>query len=534
MNKSKYLFLVSMFVAVSLVSTSYKGCDTVPVFENQGRKPSCIDTTKAQHRFYYTYQFMRDYQQTVDYNIFAGNAGPNVQDAFLNKGNILEIPNIISPGINSYEHLIIKYPGGLDEMQSKLGTYWFKNRINDPIYQDGYACGIDSLEGILDSNYYGTIGVSLVGEKHGLAWSFVFVGLMRIVYPTLTDLYVQGCLAHELGHQIGLDGNAHYFHGGYDVDKCIMHKPLTSELIGRGGGLVFCDDHICFLYQHTDTIGQTDNLMEAGISSDKNISLKISMEKTTYVEDEDIFLNFSIKNSGSSIDSLRKLGSKLTQGIVLKDSKGKSSYFKGIDILTADDPYYKMQPGEERSYETELIDHYGTRSNNVLIIGTHYDLPAGEYTVQIVCTKNDYGKNIRSNVLAFSVIAPHDSENTALYELKQIYQLPPTNEQLNRYRDFSYKYPESIYMDKSFNYYVALTDGKSLNQVKDVIEDCKWFVKRKPNSHYAERSLNVCHDYIVASNYVGKDDFNEFLDFVKQTYPNTRASKTATKLRGDK
>ncbi len=92
---------------------------------------------------------------------------------------------------------------------------------------------------------------------------------------------------------------------------------------------------------------------------------------------------------------------------------------------------------------------------------------------------------------------------------------------INAYKDFAFKYKQSIYSEIAF-YYYSMGRGllsKDILLDEDFINDCQWFLNEFPNSNYSG-SVVWFEAYSIAKVRNNKYMIKDFLEGVIENHPN--------------
>ncbi len=526
MKINKHIKFLFFLLCVSVYfSVAVGGCDKL---YTPPKPPSCIgDTT---HHFYCEYDYM------TGFKIIEDNYGVLSYNAFLDKGNVHFRSD--NPTVNTHKIIQIDSPGTEGQFYAALNSYWDSNHVTNPNYgyNDGYVCGIDSLNRHPAST---TIGITELGGER--KWSFVLVGRIRRVpeYQIENPLYVEGVLTHEIGHQIIVGW--HYGHTGNDDGTCIMRSPLSASMVIPD--IRFCDNHICSVYAFTPRLGN-DNIQSAsnkGLVSNigllkgsqlpiekrfGNFEVNLTFDKNYFLEGENIFCKIKIKNIGTTVDSLKNLSDNtVLQCFKVQNEFNEQSIFKGFHPLLSHDIYTKLLPDEEKHFELELLIAYGIVFTQNDGIGNYYELPPGKYNIQFASSKSIMGKEFVSNQSSVNVVSPENNEYEALFEMREIYKIKSMSVQMKKFREFVYTHPESNYMEQAFYYSLGVPALRTYDLYENIINDCKWFIDKKPNSDYIKTVIWVCAETVYKYENGGEKAYEKFLRETINNYPSTKAAQ---------
>ncbi|GEM_PF-1766064 len=269
------------------------------------------------------------------------------------------------------------------------------------------------------------------------------------------------------------------------------------------------------------------------------IKLEISIEKTSFLEGESIWLTVKFKNMGTKKDSLKNLNEhEILSSIILKDNSGKVANFKGLSTYLLRDRYYLLQPNESVEFNLELTYSYGTEKEklpeNKVAFAKPYFFPPGNYNVKIEVSDEDRNLEISSNEIVFSVKEPENIDFEALTELRKIYGMYDVTDnekeqKIQAYKTFLEKYSKSRYFEQTFNQWVVTKGLSGVAYSIDIADDIMEFLNQSPNSMYTHSLMWYLAD--VTTKFAGgKGKAIELLKTLKKDYPNTRINSAASKI----
>lgn len=152
-------------------------------------------------------------------------------------------------------------------------------------------------------------------------------------------------------------------------------------------------------------------------NSDSNIKYLISLEKTQFIDGEDILINAKFINEGKEIDTLIHINDiEIIKDLLINDSNGNSSNYTGPVELKEENII--LNPGEEYSISSPIKFYRAHRSVKLF----RY-FPSGTYTLKGFF---DNGKAfLESNEIIFNVIASTGVDNEVFSELLKINKINP-------------------------------------------------------------------------------------------------------------
>ena len=273
-------------------------------------------------------------------------------------------------------------------------------------------------------------------------------------------------------------------------------------------------------------------LLPIFISENKNIEnnnsdfiFTISTDKQEYIEGENVFATFTIKNTGDKIDSVANFISDLlfdfTELINEKDTIKMSRGMDGMHNIY----YSKLKPGE--SYSTEQAMNYNG-ANAGYGFFPHYKV--GKYYMQSKF-KDLKGKPIISNIVSFNVFEPSGEEKQAFEEFKPFgkYYSTHINSNEDELKDlidkaeiYIDKYPISVYtprvifhFDFTRQIFHYKYDEKYLNQIET-------FIMNNPSYKWNITFLYALTGLSMKLN--GKSDTINYLIKLKEIFNNDTLS----------
>lgn len=258
-----------------------------------------------------------------------------------------------------------------------------------------------------------------------------------------------------------------------------------------------------------------------------NITIQISLNKSTYLDNESIMINIKVKNIGGFVDSIQNLhGYGIAKHILLINQNGKKLMYNSL-IIDGISQYSIIKPDKEVNFDFDITGTHGSEYQESADPVKNRYIPQGNYKIEFIPDLRYFGKDLSSNTLTFEILQPTGFENDALNELKAIYKVKDIVERAILYRDFSLMHLESIYMEQTFTDYLSsIGVSNQVNKYVDtIIKDCKWFVETHSNSVQIKYVLEGCE--LLLEKYKDKSDAAEYLKIVISQYPNTKASNEA-------
>lgn len=259
-------------------------------------------------------------------------------------------------------------------------------------------------------------------------------------------------------------------------------------------------------------------------SQTENLRATITLNKSEYLEGEEVWVSVTIRNVGSKPDSLFNLSEEyILRDIGVINGKGKAAEYKGM-ISEPRRPHYTIfMQGDSIGYSEPIQSDYGNekeKSNEKFAGGNFF-------------TEDEYYVKFWGNSVKFVVKKPTGYESDARKELMSLYNAntPRTeiDKKLKTYRDFAFRNIKSVYAERAFYDYCAgkvLSGEQILLLDEEFIGDCQWFKDNFPNSYY---SGEIIWDeaYSIAKVRNNKYMVKNFLEGIIENHPNTIASWNA-------
>lgn len=246
------------------------------------------------------------------------------------------------------------------------------------------------------------------------------------------------------------------------------------------------------------------------IAFSSDIEVKISSDKTTYLEGEMIIINMFFKNTTNKELSINSHCGMLTESnFQFTGNSNAISYIGGISDCFGIS-YLNFAPNEEKKFNIYLLELYSKfpAAKRGTVSGL---IDIGQYSITF---ETD---NMRSNSLAVSIEKPNKEEGIAWENLTTISKYDDVNE----YRKYMYQYSNSVYIQQVFMR-VMILEGLTTIVDKNTLIDTKWFIDSYPNSPTIYYALYTVGLYFEKEN--NKSGFKNFLNETITNYPNTTAS----------
>jgi len=254
-----------------------------------------------------------------------------------------------------------------------------------------------------------------------------------------------------------------------------------------------------------------------------HIKYVITLNKTQFVEGEEIMINIKFINEGHETDSLININEiEILKGLFIKDSHGNNSDYTGPVELK--EKNIVLNPREEFSISSPLKFY---RAHAAVCLFRYF--PKDTYNIKGYYNN---GKTfLESNEINFKVIAPFGVENEVFREVLEINKISPIDSAqyiINRYDYLLKNHPSSLYIDEIFLNAIIQRRITSIKYDSTLIQDCLWFIEKNPNSKHIDFAINEAAE-ILYYKYGGKDAAINFLLNLKNSYPNSQISFEAQK-----
>src|SRR4030095_10439239 len=263
------------------------------------------------------------------------------------------------------------------------------------------------------------------------------------------------------------------------------------------------------------------------------ITADISIDKTEYLERENIVLVMKFKNTSDEEVIVKNFdGNFIHSNIVIKNSGGAQAQYGGLIFSGTGVSRDTFLIGEEKEYRIFLLDNYSMKTvDSYFPSGSVPGLfEAGYYSLQFKGTVDD-NQTLESNTINFTVTKPDGKERDALHSLMKIYKMGFKDGWANKvakYREFIYANPESAYMEQAFMNMATLVIFTNAGY-ENIFEDSKWFIDKKPNSNVIDYAIHGAEKYLEV-NLNDSNQLKNYLNEIVKSYPETRASDLAEKI----
>jgi len=530
----KLLILIVLFTAIYFSSCKLELAPVIETIPNL-TPPDCVTGTKYRTvEFDYPYG---DISDTINYLFRDGGAHFNSAFDRCGIGQGMIKPNM-SGTQNGYEEFnqanddaIIRYV--VDEYKpyhyDNLGT--------------GYLLAISAAPNAIS---YGTTS-QFFYEKT----SVIFTHNIQYDYSSFFWLARSKTIIHEIGHMIGYlwDNEPH---SGRLADTCVMHQGEYSTTNPICRFQQFCDNCACEIYENDYFVNKRkSNILSKIIKTDKksNIEINILSNKSEYLKLEPVWITVQMKNTGSDVDSVNLHESmELLPKFVVTDMKGNVLNYKYISFEYGPPKYIKLNSNEIINYDIELLLGYGDKLLSEkhpfkYIPGSYFS--EGNYSV-LIDFDNDYKKGtISSNKINFSVKSPENNELLVFNDILKINRQYDSDkiawgDYIGAIKDLyntNSIYSEEILLNSI--YPVCWLQGSFSNTKnnylfnKGLIEDCKTFFDKYPNSGYCNMLLKEFLSPYVRISKKSRNDVDNFLNALIEKYPSTKIYDAAIKLKSE-
>ena len=208
----------------------------------------------------------------------------------------------------------------------------------------------------------------------------------------------------------------------------------------------------------------SDNTNYENLSS--KIKYEISLDKSVYIEGEDIYLTLKITNMSNKIDSVDDWSHYARENLEITNERGTPAHYDLVVYYDASSiKYLILNPNESSIENLNINGHFEFKENKNISILSHY-FESGDYHIIGKLKFND--ENIISNELKFSVIIPPDSEKIPFIKRNEIGTCEDLSFLNNEFKQKSYSlvdsaitfllnYPKSVYVFPVYNFYFSLS-----------------------------------------------------------------------------
>ncbi len=235
----------------------------------------------------------------------------------------------------------------------------------------------------------------------------------------------------------------------------------------------------------------SSGLLNNGHKTKSNFELILTSDKSVYQEGENIYLNITIKNNGSSV-SINNPFESIRNNMIIENEYGLHPQL--VNKLFTDSKI-SFSSGETKSEEVDLLYNYGYKLNNKSTSQYFMYFPSGKY---IIKCKIDIGDNdiVESNEINVTVVPPNESEISAFFEMKYIdsfyinvnklekrVMTKEENESaIDRMIIFLGKYPKSIYTNRILIQSNIVRSMFNYKYDSSFVNDNKNFLLNQPDS----------------------------------------------------
>lgn len=255
------------------------------------------------------------------------------------------------------------------------------------------------------------------------------------------------------------------------------------------------------------------------------IEVRISTDKSNYLEGEMIVMNIYFKNiTNKELAINSDCGNLPYTNFKFSGDRNDIRYIGAISDCIGKS-YLKFDPNEEKGYRIFLLDNY--TSNYKSRMKLEYSpasvkglIERGEYNVTFI------NNNLISNSLNITVTKPSDEDSIALAILIDIYSMITRGyyvDKINNYRKFMYEFPNSVYIHQAFMNMMTLEFPHLTDEY--TVLDSKWFISMHPNSPIIDYAINTVEKYYNETNNL--NEYKNFLNDIVINYNNSTASYLA-------
>jgi tetratricopeptide (TPR) repeat protein len=191
-------------------------------------------------------------------------------------------------------------------------------------------------------------------------------------------------------------------------------------------------------------------VLSLNLAYSQRVYVKISIPKTSFLENESIFLMFEVKNiTNTNIEIQRPFVQSGAIEIHIKDRKGKIYHNKGfVDDFSSK---VTLMPGATQLGSLNLTSYYGKIQEYKMLT---YFLE-GKYTVKVIYYADyKHSEKYESQELTFNVEKPQGNEVFASEEYKKgYYEYLKSNykESVEIFEELCKQYPNSLYIPDAYD-----------------------------------------------------------------------------------
>jgi hypothetical protein len=267
-------------------------------------------------------------------------------------------------------------------------------------------------------------------------------------------------------------------------------------------------------------------------SQKSELYIEFSSEKTEYIIEEPVIINYTLINTKHTRITLNyncSILSDIFEQLNLVNKAGKKFRYC---CLFADCMGGKLilQPGDSinteengiNGYAIDLLFGYGNYDSNTFNRFPH--LPLGEYFLNFNSKLNGKAQ-VSSNTISFKVTEPQAKDG---YEKFKAIDTMINNEvKYDSLHKFINEYSESCYLSNVYNDLRNLVIYKNIYPEK-IFNDFQNYCKKKPNSWAIGKYLSYCSGVINKRN--GEGEMINYLVKIMNKYPGTKVSIAAYNL----
>ncbi|MEW6413097.1 MAG: hypothetical protein AB1483_11620 [Candidatus Zixiibacteriota bacterium] len=266
-------------------------------------------------------------------------------------------------------------------------------------------------------------------------------------------------------------------------------------------------------------------------ASDNKWEIEIALDKQEYVLYEPVWLDVTLTNI--ALDTIRTYGVSAPNHrqfhILLTDSDGKQMKHTGLKFSFAGGPGDLLLDAGESDYDSfnllELFRSMELNTGYVVLPNRFPFIPEGTYSVVI-----EFESEL-SNVLTFSIVAPHGQEEEVLRKIEQAsrgWSKNDTDRSSQIFGQIESEYPNSPFTEKC--YYLSRVYSKSVWEgmrggSHDIRVLNREMLSKFPNSGYVKSRL-----WSVTREMTEDEEIELYTRLIAE-HPDTRCSKIAGLLK---
>jgi|GEM_PF-3029437 hypothetical protein len=252
--------------------------------------------------------------------------------------------------------------------------------------------------------------------------------------------------------------------------------------------------------------------------------IEIKLDKEEYLQGEDVYITFVIKNNGSKRDSVNNYEIQyLCNLLEIRDENNKLPEKTEYKDLGKDVIYTTLDHGETLTLSANINEYRGFKGSQ----NFRY-FPAGTYTiVSIFADLNN--EPIPANTVTFKVTTPEGDELKALNDFQYFDDFynknpKPTEAELKKLIDksieFIYKYPKSIYTTRVLFFFRYERERLKYKYDQSMLEDIKYFTDNNLKDKNILSLLRTANR--LELKLYGKDDAKIYLNNIKFKIDDTK------------